>query len=376
MAGAHIIFFAGVSGHIASVMEAADAVGLIGASYAWIGFDGFMAKNEETAKRMQGSLRLMSSGCPGGPAKNELISSVLKQVKVGELARRYMDYSAVPAHPEDTFTSGVISCAVGFTYDAVWLAALAFGGLNHTNRTAELSSSSCGTSQTQKEQGRQYYQAILDTAFDGASGRVSLLSNGDRATSSVAISIENFRQTSSGSLGFEWVGEINGDFALPTGIVWAGGKADFPSDGVDFSTASAVTPVVIAMVVVCASLVLLLLFGGVKYHSLQKQVNDSIQKQKLTATDMDLMVRSGKVMLLLHQAMGEASRDATAACASLSSFVTNAGMLTRTGSVTVSQPPSTSASASGPSSSSAASQMHTLQTTASAIKAFDLWRAR
>ena len=75
---------------------------------------------------MAGSIRLMASGCPGGPEGNALITQALRTTDVAALSAKY---GGNPALPASFAALGITDCRVGFAYDAVWSAALAFASL-------------------------------------------------------------------------------------------------------------------------------------------------------------------------------------------------------------------------------------------------------
>jgi ABC-type branched-subunit amino acid transport system substrate-binding protein len=235
--GAKVVLFGGTSGHVTPILNAAVSAGMVGrtSGCTWIGFDGFYSADQDTLKSMRGSLRLMASGCPGGPNENPLVQS-LKSVDVPALLAKHTDHS-IQVDTADSVKIGTVEsvgCGVGFAYDAMWLAALSFSQLAVNNDVTETCSGTCEVSETQKQRGRSYFEFILNTTFSGASGQVTLLSNGDRPGSSVAVSIENDQDDGSGSFSMQWLGEITGTggaFELPSTIIWADGTSTLPTDG-------------------------------------------------------------------------------------------------------------------------------------------------
>jgi hypothetical protein len=129
---------------------------------------------------------------------------------------------------------GAVDCRLGFSYDAVWLAALSFVALNSslTNATR-----SCEPSAADEQRGHMFYQSLLSTRFQGASAGVRLAPNGDRAPSSIKVSIENILSRDS----TRYIGELQDQgegIAVPGGnshsaidfsaIQWADGTNSIP----------------------------------------------------------------------------------------------------------------------------------------------------
>ena len=120
--GARVIFFGGTSGHVMPIMKAAASAGMVGekSGCAWIGFDGFYSSGADTLSKMRGSLRLMASGCPGGPNKNSLIKS-LNSVDVPTLMKKHTDHSV----PGGLYTFLPGECSSDFSCSSVNLAPFA-----------------------------------------------------------------------------------------------------------------------------------------------------------------------------------------------------------------------------------------------------------
>jgi ABC-type branched-subunit amino acid transport system substrate-binding protein len=226
-----VVFFGGVSAVLPIVIEKALKLGIIGntSGYTWLGFDtwGRHSVTGASIKAMSGSIRLMASGCPGGPADNAVIKK-LQASNPAALSMKYGGQEMPTAYAE----MGSIDCRAGFSYDAVWLAALSFSTINSTETISNHSSCAADAAAAEDNalvQGSQLWQALLQTSFTGGSGAVWLASNGDRDSASIRISIENLRDSDVTT----YVGDlVEGvptliDF---TNIIWADGTNELPLD--------------------------------------------------------------------------------------------------------------------------------------------------
>jgi hypothetical protein len=224
-----VVFFAGLGTVLPIVLEKALKHGMIGntSGYTWIGFDTWQRRSVTNAsiEAMSGSIRLMASGCPGGPSGN----AAIKKIQASNPAALSAKYGG-SGMPTTYAELGGIDCRAGFSYDAVWLAALSFSTINTTETSSDRSScvaAAAVAEETALIQGSQFWQALLQTSFTGGSGAVSLASNGDRASAS--ISIENLRDDNV----ITYVGDLTEGVAAPidfTNIIWADGTTQLPRD--------------------------------------------------------------------------------------------------------------------------------------------------
>jgi ABC-type branched-subunit amino acid transport system substrate-binding protein len=224
-----VIFFAGVSATTSVIIEKAIEHGIIGntSGYTWLGFDtwGRHSVTGASITAMSGSIRFQASGCPGGPANNSIINK-LRASNPAVLSTKYGGQEMPLTYAE----MGSIDCRAGFSYDAVWLAALAFSKVNATVTSSNRSTcaaAAVAAGETALFQGSRLWQAILQTSFTGGSGEVWLASNGDRAGASIKVSIENLRADDVTA----YAGELQDGVATAinfSNIVWANGGNDMP----------------------------------------------------------------------------------------------------------------------------------------------------
>jgi hypothetical protein len=86
------------------------------------------------------------------------------------------------------------------------------------------------------QQGEHFFQEILSSTFNGSSGEVSLLRNGDRDNRTIVVSVDNLRKDGT----FVQVGEVQQsddpatqlNFDL-SAIMWADGTHKVPWDGIE-----------------------------------------------------------------------------------------------------------------------------------------------
>jgi hypothetical protein len=179
-----------------------------------------------------------------------------------------------------------INCLAGFSYDAVWLSAIAFARLSATDAAPR--ENSCVMTTAEEQQGDSFFETIKSTRFTGASGDVALLSNGDRDNKTIAVSLENLlnygsitlpnlmgdlQQTSLMKDGASFseivwagTGELRAGEPLKLDfdqIVWADGTSTLPSDGVqeereafEWSMVLLVIPVVLMFFLLACTLLL------------------------------------------------------------------------------------------------------------------------
>jgi hypothetical protein len=91
-------------------------------------------------------------------------------------------------------------------------------------------------SEREMQQGEHFFQEILSSAFNGSSGEVSLLRNGDRDNRTIVVSVDNLRKDGT----FAQVGEVQQsddpatqlNFNL-SAIMWADGTHKVPWDGIE-----------------------------------------------------------------------------------------------------------------------------------------------
>jgi hypothetical protein len=214
-----VIIYAGIDDFVFSEAEAANMIYPASADYTWIGFDTWIPPASH-ARNVHGSLRVMASGCPGGLAKSSLMQA-LQQVE----SFSSLNGSHVKSHETALSMAELdradLNCMAGFSYDAVWLSAIAFARLSATDAAPR--ENSCVMTTAEQQQGDSFFDTIKSTRFTGATGDVALLSNGDRDNKTIAVSLENLMDDGS----IKQVGDLQQTNSMKDGasfseIVWAG----------------------------------------------------------------------------------------------------------------------------------------------------------
>jgi ABC-type branched-subunit amino acid transport system substrate-binding protein len=243
VSGARAIVWAGTTNTLVEVLQRANRTGLVGPKHTWIGLDSFTFQ-EAHADLMSGSLQVMASGCPGGPSKSSVVERLTlsdgsghPSPKVTELGDAYASSAfgrmVAEEYRVDLAAVTYLDCLVGFAYDGVLLMATAYGQIAHMPRT--VNETECTT--TDPILGSNLYNALLRTNLtNGATGNVSLLGNGDRDPSTVAVSVFNHRPN-----GTYFVGDLLENAAGVVGfnmrfsdILWSDGTNTPPvGDGCD-----------------------------------------------------------------------------------------------------------------------------------------------
>lgn len=200
--------------------------------YTWIGFDTWATQTPVADNRLFGSLRLMASGCPEGKPFH-FTSSNSPVLANNLLSRHKVDHTF-----DVEVLNGDISCTCNFAYDAVWLAALAWSKRPNLR--------TCKAGGVEVSGGANFYQAIHNMTFEGASGHVKLDKQGDREAASVGISVENFVSDEVPSKASSSNRKLNSpsprtihQFNSNTGskfpmasIIWSDGTSRLPGDGI------------------------------------------------------------------------------------------------------------------------------------------------
>jgi hypothetical protein len=122
---AKVIIYAGTSDFVQATVSQAAAMSMIypnSTEYTWIGFDNW----NPPIPHGHGSLRMMASGCPGGPTKSPLIQTLQAVDNLNEVGADHVQI----ANTTDALTLptrfsalGTATCQANFGYDAgrlVW----------------------------------------------------------------------------------------------------------------------------------------------------------------------------------------------------------------------------------------------------------------